>query len=252
MYIENDGGDGDLKITVDGEEFTAEANYDQDHDGVDDTAMVQTDDGYLAYTDTDHDGDADVLTMLDRQGRVVGQARFDASSGQWVDTGKAGGGGDHRETASRDGSAMVVETRDGERTVGPATEDLNQDGKADTTVVRDDDGDVILFTDTDGDGDADAATEISKDGKVTIREHQGHGDWKVVEQGHINKDGTYSKDAFSGNDADDAGDAGDAADPAGDAAWSDAAWSESGTAPAGTGSTGGSAVSVDPVTGRWI
>ncbi|SHE59804.1 DUF6802 family protein [Streptoalloteichus hindustanus] len=246
MYIENDGGNGDLKITVDGEEYTAEANYDQDHDGVDDTAMVQTEDGFLAYTDTDHDGDADVLTKLDSRGKVIGQAKFDAHSGQWVDTtGKAGGGADHRETASRGGGEMLVETRDGERTVGPATEDLNQDGKADTAVVKDSDGDVILFTDTDGDGDADSATEIGKDGKVTIRQHQGHGDWKVVEQGHINKDGSYSKDSFVGEGG---------AEPAGDAAWSDAAWSDpaSGAAAPATGAASGpSVVSIDPATGRW-
>lgn len=56
MYVEDTGaGDGDIRVTVEGEEYTAEANYDLDGDGIDETVTVMTDDGFVAYTDQDAD-----------------------------------------------------------------------------------------------------------------------------------------------------------------------------------------------------
>ena len=78
------------------------------------------------------------------------------------------------------------------------------DGKADTAVVRDDDGDTWLFTDKNGDGRADVATEITRSGEVTMSEHRGD-DWVEVEHGHIESDGRYVTDSKSGilDDSDD-------------------------------------------------
>lgn len=99
MYIEETGaGDGDIKVTVEGEEYTAEANYDLDGDGVDETVAVLTDDGYVAYIDENADGQADLMQSINADGVVVEQARFDAGTGKW--TGEAPeqhpGGADHR------------------------------------------------------------------------------------------------------------------------------------------------------------
>ena len=46
--------------------------------------VVETDDGTIAFTDTDADGQADLMIQLDANGDVVGQARFDETSGDWV------------------------------------------------------------------------------------------------------------------------------------------------------------------------
>lgn len=52
MYIEETGAnDGDIKISVEGEEYTAEANFDLDGDGVDETVAVMADDGYVGYVE---------------------------------------------------------------------------------------------------------------------------------------------------------------------------------------------------------
>ncbi|GGM76317.1 hypothetical protein GCM10012275_53870 [Longimycelium tulufanense] len=235
MYIEDHAGDGDIKITVEGEEYTAEANFDADHDGVEDTALVETDSGYIAYTDTDHDGTADTVTQLDDRGKVVGQAKFDERTGEWVDSRGTGPDDAERRTMGRERDDMIVETRDGEHRVGAPTEDLNRDGQADTTVVRESDGDVILYTDTDGDGDADTSAEIAKDGKVMISEHRGAGEWEVVEKGHISSDGSYQRDALNN---------------APGAAADDSLWADDGEQTAADRDK--EIVSTDPATGRWI
>jgi hypothetical protein len=50
-----------------------------------DTVVVESDNGgYLAFTDADHDGDADLMVELDEHGAVQGAARFDQTTGEWV------------------------------------------------------------------------------------------------------------------------------------------------------------------------
>ena len=58
MYIdENGAADAELKVTVEDEEYTADVTFDLDHDGVNDSAVVETDDGgHLAFTDSNGDG----------------------------------------------------------------------------------------------------------------------------------------------------------------------------------------------------
>jgi hypothetical protein len=239
VYIEESAQD--LTVTVEGEDYQAEATVDLDDDGVDDTAVVETDDGSIAFTDTDADGRADLMTQLDADGDVVAQARFDESTGEWVhvdpDSGDGAFGdgdgafGDGEQTAG--GTTMTVDTPDGEIEVGVPTHDTDSDGKADTVVVSDPDGDTMIFTDADEDGDADYATEITEDGRVTVAEHTGDGDWTVIERGHLDDDGEYRRDAQlteSGTIAE-------------ESAWSDG---RPGT------SEEAREVRVDPRTGGWV
>ncbi|MDQ2582977.1 hypothetical protein [Saccharothrix yanglingensis] len=196
MYIDETGAaDGELKVTVGDEEYTAEATYDLDEDGVDESAVVETDDGgHLAFSDTDGDGDADLMSTFDADGELTSQATFDEESGDWVAVDPA----DDRDqqTNSNDGKSMTVDVEDGGvQEVGPATEDTDGDGRADTAVVRDEDGDTWLFTDSDGDGSADIATEITRDGEVTVSKHTGEDEWTEVEHGRIGPDGKYEPDA---------------------------------------------------------
>ncbi|MCI2418911.1 hypothetical protein MOQ72_15820 [Saccharopolyspora sp. K220] len=198
MYIEETGaGDGDIKVTVDGEEYTAEANYDLDGDGVDETVTVLTDDGYVAYIDENADGQADVMQSIDANGVVVEQARFDPGTGKW--TGEAPdqhpGSADPQDQG---GQSMVIDTPQGDMQVGPATEDTNSDGIADTAVVETDAGGTMLVTDVDGDGSADQVVEISQTGDVTISHHTGDGQWTVVEQGKMTDDGQYAPNPATG------------------------------------------------------
>ncbi|MFR9730509.1 DUF6802 family protein [Saccharopolyspora sp. MS10] len=191
MYIEETGaGDGDIKVTVEGVEYTAEANYDLDGDGVDDAVTVLTDDGHVSYADEDADGEADVMRTVDASGAVVGQARFDPASGDWIaeDPEQYPGEGDPRQ---RGGERMVIDTPDGEQRIGPATEDTDEDGFADTAVVTTENG-TVLVTDVDGDGSADQLVEIGNTGEVTITHHTGSGEWTVVEQGHLDQRGQYT------------------------------------------------------------
>ena len=50
------GGEDQLTVEVDGETFEVEENYDFDGDNENDTAVVETEDGYIAFADTNHDG----------------------------------------------------------------------------------------------------------------------------------------------------------------------------------------------------
>jgi hypothetical protein len=201
VYIdENGGADGELKVTVEDEDYTAEATYDLDDDGVNESAVVETDDGgHLAFSDTDDDGVADLMSTYDENGRLVSQAKFDEGDGEWVAVDPSDSGDDRREQQTNSGNdgTIVVTTEDGSKDVGPATEDTDGDGRADTAVVRDADGDTWLFTDADGDGDADLATEITSEGDVTMSERDGEG-WAEVETGHIGSDGKYVPDTRSG------------------------------------------------------
>lgn len=221
MYIDETGStDGELKVTVSDEEYTAEATYDLDQDGVEESAVVETDDGgHLAFSDTDGDGQADLMSTFDADGELTGQAAFDEGSGEWIAVEPSD---DHsRETNTNAGKSIVVDTEDGaDQNVGPATEDTDGDGRADTAVVRDEEGDTWLFTDADGDGNADLATEITQDGEVTVSKHTGDDEWTEVEHGRIGEDGKYTPD--------------------GDEAWSEEKVTVSGV------------VRIDAVTGQWI
>ncbi|WP_406688394.1 hypothetical protein REH65_17850 [Saccharopolyspora sp. ID03-671] len=192
VYIEETGtGDGDIKVTVDGEEYTAEANYDLDGDGLDETVAVMTDDGYVAYIDDNADGHADLMQTITADGQVLDQARFHADSGEWTAEAPQqhpGGADEHAD----DDKQMVVDTPQGDVQVGPATEDTNSDGVADTAVVQSENGNTVMLTDVDGDGAADQVVEITQTGDVTISHHTGEGEWTVVEQGRIGDNGQYA------------------------------------------------------------
>lgn len=233
MYIDETGGaDVELTVTVEDEEYTAQATYDLNDDGVEESAVVETDDGgHLAFSDVDGDGDADLMSMFDSDGELVSQARFDEYSGEWiaVDPGDA-----QQQTNANASQSIVVDTENGDQDVGPATEDTDGDGKADTAIVKDDEGDTWLFTDGDGDGEADLATEITGAGEVTMSKHTGEDQWTEVEHGHLDSDGTYMPDAKIGvlSEADDS------------AGWLDE--------PEGRTDTVSGVVRIDAMTGQWI
>jgi hypothetical protein len=221
VYIDETGAtDGELKVTVSDEEYTAEATYDLDQDGVEESAVVETDDGgHLAFSDTDGDGQADLMSTFDEDGELTGQAKFDEDSGEWIAVEPSD---DHsQQTNTNAGKSIIVDVEDGaDQNVGPATEDTDGDGRADTAVVKDDDGDTWLFTDADGDGKADLATEITQDGEVTVSRHTGDDEWTEVQHGRIGEDGKYTPD-------------------------SDEAWSQDKVTVSGV-------VRIDSVTGQWI
>ena len=202
MYIDNgDSGDsGELKIDVDGHEYTEQENFSTTSDGVLDSYEVDTASGdHLVYTDTDHDGVADEVTELDPNGQVIEQSHFDAGTGHWEHAGGGTGSdsGSPQTDAGHSGGteSISVDTANGEVSLGPATVDSNNDGTPDTVVVHDANGDTILYTDTNGDGQADVATEITPDGHVITADHTGDHQWTEVETGHLDSDGTYHKDA---------------------------------------------------------
>ncbi len=199
MYIEETGaGNGDIKVNVEGEDYTAEANYDLDGDGVDDTVTVMTGEGHVAYVDENIDGQADVMQTVDEHGTVVSQARFGAETGDWV--GEQPQQRPHDGDPRGEGDSMVMDTPNGDRDVGPATEDTDFDGRADTAIVETGTG-TMLVTDVDGDGSADQMVEINDTGAVTIAHHTGEGQWTVIEEGRIDQSGQYTPDpAASGTD----------------------------------------------------
>jgi hypothetical protein len=191
VYIDNSGADGhELKIEIDGHEYTEEASESYHHDGTMDTAEVDGDDGRVDYTDTDHDGTADLATRYDDNGQMIGQSHFDAATGQWT---QAAG-----SPAGSTAGTMTVDTEHGEQNVGPATADTTNSGHNDTAVVTDAEGNTFLYTDTDGDGRADYAMEIDTKGQVTISEHTGEHQWTQIEHGHIDGGGNYQKDNAEG------------------------------------------------------
>lgn len=205
-------GDDTLSVSVEGEEYELEAEYDINKDGDNDTALIQTDSGgAVAFTDADNDGDADVAVELDDKGNVVGAARFDDASGQWVpvdpNTGQATGGsgtdspsGDTHQAGagSASGDQVMVDVPDQDDvSAGAATVDLNNDGTMDTAVVNADDGGVMAFTDLDGDGEADMMTVVEADGDVVVSQHTGEDEWTEVERGHIDENGNFTPESGS-------------------------------------------------------
>jgi hypothetical protein len=223
-----DGGSDELTVDIDGEEYVVEENLDVDGDGANDTAVVETEDGgAIAFADTDGDGVADVAVQFDANGDVVAGADYDESTGEWheedVDalptpsgdgadgTGAADDPGDPSDDEFEDAADstdydpgptgyqagaddMRVDLPGEDVSAGPATYDTDGDGYADTAVVADQDGTTYVFTDTNGDGEADEAAVVEADGDVTLASHTGDDEWTVIDEGHLNADGTYESD----------------------------------------------------------
>ena len=231
MYVEDKAGT-DITVTVEDEEYNAEAAVDADSDGVDETAVLQRDDGgALAFSDTDGDGQADLMTQLDATGEVTGQAEYDAGTGDWIGVEPPTEDGTRTGTVGGSTEQVSVDTPDGEVAAGPATHDTDGDGVNDSVVVVGDGGDATIFTDIDGDGGADVATEITAKGEVTVAEYVGDGEWTVVERGRIDGEGSYQSTDARADDG--------------------CGWGDGGPDDGGPGHTD-SAVSVDPATGRWV
>jgi hypothetical protein len=215
-------GDDELAVEIDGETYTAEENVDLDEDGQNDTAVVETEDGYLAFADTDHDGTADVAVEYDADGNPVAGAEYDESTGEWVAEDvenlppASGGGADDADGSGTEGTDTTETTDTTDTTdtstsgedisvdlpgedvdAGPATYDTNNDGVNDTAVVTDTDGTTYAFTDTNGDGAADQAVIIESDGDVTVAEHTGEDEWTTTEEGHLDEQGNYVPDGSS-------------------------------------------------------
>lgn len=216
-------GDDELTVEIDGEEYVAEENMDLDQDGQNDTAVVETEDGYLAFADTDGDGTADVAVQYDEDGNPIAGAEYDETTGEWTEedvetlptpTGdgadEADGSGtdstDTTDTTTDDttdtsGEGMTVDLPGEDVDAGPATYDTDGDGHNDTSVVTDADGTTYAFTDTDQDGEADQAVIIESDGDVTVAEHTGEDEWTTTEEGHIDASGEYVPDSGSSTDS---------------------------------------------------
>ena len=235
MYVDETGTDVDttdagaeaahdeLTVEVGGEEYEVAENYDYDQDGENDAAVVQTEDGYMSFHDTDGDGTADTMVELDAEGNVTGAAEYDETSGEWaaadpnsIETPSGGGaddagsdtGSDTTTTDTGDdstgttgteasGESMTVDTAEGDMQVGPAEYDADGDGTNETAVVTDEQGNTYAFSDTDGDGSADQAVVIEADGDVTVAAHTGEDEWTTVETGKITADGEYQSDTAS-------------------------------------------------------
>ncbi|RJQ83429.1 hypothetical protein D5S17_00715 [Pseudonocardiaceae bacterium YIM PH 21723] len=210
MYIDDTHDDSDLSGP--------------DAPQIEDTAWVETDDGTLAFTDTDGDGEADMLAEIDENGSVVRTARLDPTTGEWVPQADSG---------------MTVDSASGTTHVGPATEDTDGDGVPDTAIVDGPGGRTLLYTDVDHDGQADVVAQVTPDGAITVAEHTGHGDWRVTSTGKVGGDGRFHAEHTP-------------ADPAGDDSWADRAIES--VEPELGGDTVGDQriVRIDPVTGEWI
>lgn len=185
MWIDETGGadatdtghDGELEISVEGQTYSAEENFDIDHDGQDDAVRLDNADGTItAYVDSDGDGQADGYLHTDTEGNVVEMAQFDATTGDWI----ADSEGSPTDSTDSDAGAqgdITVDIDGSTVDIGHATVDSDNDGTADTAVVTDQEGNTRLFTDTDGDGSADVQTIITPDGESHTYEHTGPGEW---------------------------------------------------------------------------
>jgi hypothetical protein len=262
VYIDNgDPGDsGELQIDVDGHEFTEQENYAYagGADGTDSAVMdsyelTEANGDHLVYTDEHHDGTADLVTEYDEQGDVLRQAHFE--SGHWVGNGSSDAPPANPDTSAAStgdghgsGETIMVDTPTGEHSVGPATVDTDHDGKPDTAVVTDANGDSIMYTDTTGDGQADVATEITTDGHVVIADHTGPHTWTDTQTGHLDGSGQYHQDGGAGGAFDPQVGGAPTQSNVVDAA-SDEHWSADETASAFSGR---GVVRIDAVTGQWI
>jgi hypothetical protein len=135
---------------------------------------------------------------------VVTGAQYDETTGEWHEEDVAalptptGDGADTEADADADYEAgeddITVDVPGEDVNAGPATYDSNDDGENDTAVVNGEDGTTYVFTDTNGDGQADEAAVITPDGDVTIASHTGDDEWTVIDEGHLNPDGSYDSD----------------------------------------------------------
>jgi hypothetical protein len=195
-YDAASSNDGDyVEVSSQGETYELDAQYDLDHDGVDDSAVVGHADGSsTTYTDTDGDGDADYKVTVNDEGQVTDQERHDESSDTWVGMNEDAHA-ENADTAAADGEHVMVDTGHGEVDAGAARYDVDNDGVKDTAVVTDEDGDRMYLTDVDGDGEADVATEVDVDGNVVVYTESGaDGDWEVAEAGHVDAQGNLEVD----------------------------------------------------------
>jgi hypothetical protein len=175
-----------VSVNVGGDEVTALATVDVDHDGRNETAVFEDPAGHhIALTDLDRDGRADHAALLDDAGHVVETAHRDQASGQWGqdrpgDRSPYGGPGSTLGDGVRTSPAGPASTGAGEeisvsvagrRTELPASDDRNDDGRAETAVVEGVDGTRIAFTDHDGDGSADRATIFDPAGHLVGTAH---------------------------------------------------------------------------------
>jgi hypothetical protein len=258
VYIDNgDPGDsGELQIDVDGHEFTEQENYSYTGNEVMDSyELTEANGDHLVYTDDHHTGTADLVTEYDAQGDVLRQAHLDA--GHWASTGSSdapSSGTDTNAASTGDGhgngQTIMVDTPTGEHSIGPATVDTNHDGKPDTAVVTDANGDTIMYTDTHHDGQADVATEITPDGKVVIADHTGPHTWTEEQVGHLDQNGQYHQDSGAGG-AFDPQVGGAQQSNVVDAA-ADEHWTEPDQTDTASAFTGQGVVRIDAVTGQWI
>lgn len=227
------GGHDHMVVEIDGQQYDAEENYDMDHDGANDTAVVETGDGTsVGFEDSDGDGTADIAVEYDENGDPIAAAEYDESTGEWestdvnslpdpvggdgTDDGPSGDDGSNTtpdatdtgatttDTSGSGGEDIHVDMQGGEVDAGPATYDTDGDGTNDTAVVADTDGTTYAFTDTDGDGEADQAVVISADGEVTVAEHTGDAEWTETEHGTIDAQGNYTPDSSSSSSSSDA------------------------------------------------
>lgn len=195
------GGDDTLTVEVDGETYEVEENYDFDRDGENDTAIVETEDGYIAFADTDHDGTADVAVQFDEDGNIVGGAEYNESTGEWTeedvnklptptgdgaDDGSSGGsGGRDRDEDSDRGSERQASDSDDTDSDSSGTDDRRGSGGEDITVETPK-GEFEAGPaeyDSDGDGTNDTAIVTDEDGTTyafTDKDGDGDADQAVV------------------------------------------------------------------------
>lgn len=178
MYIEGTGGgDDDPRIDTADEHYTIDANEDVDGDGINETATVPTDHGALAYVDENHDGRTDLMQHLDQRHVVLDQSRLDPATGRWLPEQP---GSASPVTSARAANSLTLDSPQGVRDVGSATEDTNNDGRPDTATVDAGHG-MMLVTDMDGDASADQTVRVDDTGEVTVSRHTGPGQWAVVD-----------------------------------------------------------------------
>ncbi|HSV67849.1 MAG TPA: hypothetical protein VLJ59_18360 [Mycobacteriales bacterium] len=167
-----------VSVRVSGQEVTAPATVDVDHDGRNETALVGDATGHhVAISDLDHDGAADHAALLDDSGQVVGTAHLDRNGGRWVDDrpgdstpypkGAALGSG----AGTGSGGHTITVDLGGQETELPVTAGSGHDGAGDTAVVDAPGGNKIAFIDTDGDGRADEATIFDRGGAALGSAH---------------------------------------------------------------------------------
>lgn len=254
MYIDDGaaGESGELRIDVDGHEYAEQENYSYAQDGIVDSVAVDTGDGgHLVYTDSQHDGIADVVTEYDQAGDQTEQAHYDAATGHWIDVTPGDTPAapvDPTVQPAQGSDTISVDTTNGPVKVGPATVDTNNDGRPDTAIVHDSHGDTVLYTDSHGTGQADVATEITPDGQVVIADHTADHQWTEVQHGHLDANGKYVDDGTGGTPFTPPVDA--PQQPVRDVA-DDQHWSGWAGAFSETGSAQG-VVRIDSATGQWI